>query len=179
MEVTEGPSGYARERISQAKRDERPRLIDRATTGRSSRRQEGKRPGGERSTHTHASYSQDSDYPSSNQNNKHDKTLWPSGLRRWSKVPVRKGVGSNPTGVTFLLSLFFSYESKSHTNKLSRENSLVQIRISLASLFCHCKSVRKKASLTQSIIGRSVRRRRPKNRMMSCLTFVPVYIIGG
>ena len=67
----------------------------------------GKRPGGERSTHTHASYSQDSDYPSSNQNNKHDKTLWPSGLRRWSKVPVRKGVGSNPTGVTLLLSLFF------------------------------------------------------------------------
>ena len=24
-------------------------------------------------------------------------TRWPSGLRRWSKVPVRKGVGSNPT----------------------------------------------------------------------------------
>ena len=28
-----------------------------------------------------------------------DKTLWPSGLRRWLKAPVRKGVGSNPTGV--------------------------------------------------------------------------------
>ena len=28
------------------------------------------------------------------------KTLWPSGLRRWLKAPVRKGVGSNPTGVT-------------------------------------------------------------------------------
>jgi hypothetical protein len=27
------------------------------------------------------------------------KTLWPSGLRRWLKAPVRKGVGSNPTGV--------------------------------------------------------------------------------
>ena len=26
-------------------------------------------------------------------------TTWPSGLRRWSKVPVRKGVGSNPTVV--------------------------------------------------------------------------------
>ena len=26
------------------------------------------------------------------------KTLWPSGLRRWLKAPVRKGVGSNPTG---------------------------------------------------------------------------------
>ena len=28
-------------------------------------------------------------------------TLWPSGLRRWLKVPFRKGVGSNPTGVIF------------------------------------------------------------------------------
>ena len=26
-------------------------------------------------------------------------TLWPSGLRRWLKAPVRKAVGSNPTGV--------------------------------------------------------------------------------
>ena len=26
-------------------------------------------------------------------------TLWPSGLRRWLQAPVRKGVGSNPTGV--------------------------------------------------------------------------------
>ena len=26
-------------------------------------------------------------------------TLWPSGLRRWLKAPVRKGVGSNSTGV--------------------------------------------------------------------------------
>ena len=29
------------------------------------------------------------------------ETLWPSGLRRWLKAPFRKGVGSNPTGVTF------------------------------------------------------------------------------
>ena len=29
-------------------------------------------------------------------------TLWPSGLRRWSKVPVRKGAGSNPAGVILL-----------------------------------------------------------------------------
>ena len=28
-------------------------------------------------------------------------TVWPSGLRRWLKAPVRKGVGSNPTAVTF------------------------------------------------------------------------------
>ena len=31
------------------------------------------------------------------------KTVWPSGLRRWLQVPVRKGVGSNPTAVTFQL----------------------------------------------------------------------------
>ena len=30
-----------------------------------------------------------------------DRTVWPSGLRRWLKAPVRKGVGSNPTAVTF------------------------------------------------------------------------------
>jgi hypothetical protein len=27
------------------------------------------------------------------------KTVWPTGLRRWLKAPVRKGVGSNPTAV--------------------------------------------------------------------------------
>ncbi len=27
------------------------------------------------------------------------KTVWPSGLRRWLKAPIRKGVGSNPTAV--------------------------------------------------------------------------------
>ena len=30
------------------------------------------------------------------------KTVWPSGLRRWLKAPFRKGVGSNPTAVTFV-----------------------------------------------------------------------------
>ena len=29
------------------------------------------------------------------------KTVWPRGLRRWLKAPGRKGVGSNPTAVTF------------------------------------------------------------------------------
>ena len=33
------------------------------------------------------------------------KTVWPSGLRRWLQAPVRKGVGSNPTAVTFQLHL--------------------------------------------------------------------------
>ena len=31
------------------------------------------------------------------------KTVWPSGLRRWLKAPVRKGVGSNPTAVIGVL----------------------------------------------------------------------------
>ena len=31
----------------------------------------------------------------------HTWTVWPSGLRRWLQAPVRKGVGSNPTAVTF------------------------------------------------------------------------------
>ena len=26
-------------------------------------------------------------------------TVWPGGLRRWLKAPLRKGVGSNPTAV--------------------------------------------------------------------------------
>ncbi len=29
-------------------------------------------------------------------------TIRPSGLRRWLQAPVRKGVGSNPTAVTFI-----------------------------------------------------------------------------
>ena len=35
------------------------------------------------------------------------ETLWPSGLRRWLKAPVRKGVGSNPTGVILKLQLLY------------------------------------------------------------------------
>ena len=35
------------------------------------------------------------------------ETVWPSGLRRWLKAPVRKGVGSNPTAVTSLRSFAF------------------------------------------------------------------------
>lgn len=31
------------------------------------------------------------------------KTVWPSGLRRWLQAPVRKGVGSTPTAVNFIL----------------------------------------------------------------------------
>ena len=31
------------------------------------------------------------------------KTVWPSGLRRWLKAPVRKGVGTNPTAVILAL----------------------------------------------------------------------------
>ena len=34
-------------------------------------------------------------------------TVWPSGLRRWLKAPVRKGVGSNPTAVTFSAAVFY------------------------------------------------------------------------
>ena len=33
-----------------------------------------------------------------------DMAVWPSGLRRWLQAPVRKGVGSNPTAVTFSIS---------------------------------------------------------------------------
>ena len=29
-----------------------------------------------------------------------DRTVWPSGLRRWLQAPVRKSVGSNPTAVS-------------------------------------------------------------------------------
>ena len=43
------------------------------------------------------------------------KTLWPSGLRRWLKAPVRKGVGSNPTGVTsFRIVRIFVLVSECH-----------------------------------------------------------------
>ena len=33
-------------------------------------------------------------------------TVWPSGLRRWLKAPVRKGVGSNPTAVCAVTAQF-------------------------------------------------------------------------
>ena len=41
------------------------------------------------------------------------KTVWPSGLRRWLKAPVRKGVSSNPTAVICYPSLI--YDTHTHT----------------------------------------------------------------
>ena len=37
-----------------------------------------------------------------------NKTVWPSGLRRWLQAPVRKGVGSNPTAVKLHINAFLS-----------------------------------------------------------------------
>ena len=54
------------------------------------------------------------------------KTLWPSGLRRWLKAPFRKGVGSNPTGVTFAfwqLARRCFQNRPSHTSKPSMQAS--------------------------------------------------------
>ena len=47
-----------------------------------------------------------------------NKTVWPSGLRRWLQAPVRKGVGSNPTAVIFE----FCLTQKFGTNCLSIHN---------------------------------------------------------
>ncbi len=41
-------------------------------------------------------------------------TVWPSGLRRWLQAPVRKGVGSNPTAVTFERSRAFFSQGARH-----------------------------------------------------------------
>ena len=41
------------------------------------------------------------------------RTVWPSGLRRWLKAPVRKGVGSNPTAVISLALASFDSEPTS------------------------------------------------------------------
>ena len=145
MEVTEGPSGYARERISQAKRDERPRLIDRATTGRSSRRQEERgREENEVRTHTLHILRIPLSIIKSKQQARQDSVAERSKAleERTMNIAVRKGVGSNPTGVTLLLSLFFSDKG---SPPYTVENSLEINRISLASLQCHCKSVRKKS----------------------------------
>jgi hypothetical protein len=49
-------------------------------------------------------------------------TLWPSGLRRWLQAPVRKGVGSNPTGV----SLYYCWQvSKSAMAALTQQARLL------------------------------------------------------
>ena len=44
-----------------------------------------------------------------------NKTVWPSGLRRWLQAPVRKGVGSNPTAVKFHINAFLSVLALSPT----------------------------------------------------------------
>ncbi len=54
-----------------------------------------------------------------------NKTVWPSGLRRWLQAPVRKGVGSNPTAVTLcyrknLASFLILASNKTHTHKVVR-----------------------------------------------------------
>ena len=47
-------------------------------------------------------------------------TVWPSGLRRWLKAPVRKGVGSNPTVVNFFAVFSSSRRMKSSQADLNR-----------------------------------------------------------
>ena len=42
-------------------------------------------------------------------------TVWPSGLRRWLKAPVRKGVGSNPTAVTFSVAVSYRHTPRAAT----------------------------------------------------------------
>jgi hypothetical protein len=42
----------------------------------------------------------------------HVVIIWPSGLRRQFKALVRKGVGSNPTMVNFLLLSYSTYDNK-------------------------------------------------------------------
>ena len=46
------------------------------------------------------------------------RTLWPSGLRRWLKAPVRKGVGSNPTGVMHAVGQLTSH-ARMHSQHVS------------------------------------------------------------
>ena len=47
------------------------------------------------------------------------RTVWPSGLRRWLKAPVRKGVGSNPTAVMNALGacVQLSHARQSHQSR--------------------------------------------------------------
>ena len=44
-----------------------------------------------------------------------DMTVWPSGLRRWLQAPVRKGVGSNPTAVTFSVAVSYRHTPRAAT----------------------------------------------------------------
>ena len=55
-----------------------------------------------------------------------NRTVWPSGLRRWLKAPVRKGVGSNPTAVICL-----KMTSRNH------DLNLVCLEINVQMLFPH------------------------------------------
>ena len=48
-----------------------------------------------------------------------NKTVWPSGLRRWLQAPVRKGVGSNPTAVKFHINAFLSILALSPSLQMS------------------------------------------------------------
>ena len=57
----------------------------------------------------------------SNRNPFLNKIVWPSGLRRWLKAPVRKGIGSNPTAVSFAqcIKLGPRDEAKSNNHSIS------------------------------------------------------------
>ena len=49
------------------------------------------------------------------------KTVWPSGLRRWLQAPVRTGVGSNPTAVSFAGSAGAQAPPNMHSSQLSHD----------------------------------------------------------
>ena len=48
-------------------------------------------------------------------------TVWPSGLRRWLQAPVRKGVGSNPTAVSFAGAAYAHVTASMHSSQLSHD----------------------------------------------------------
>ena len=49
------------------------------------------------------------------------KTVWPSGLRRWLQAPVRTGVGSNPTAVSFAGAAYAHVTASTHSSQLSHD----------------------------------------------------------
>ena len=76
------------------------------------------------------------------------KTVWPSGLRRWLKAPVRKGVGSNPTAVISLAHVLALWLTK--RTGTARASCLLAIWWFCQRLLCGSSVCAKQSSLKRS-----------------------------
>ena len=88
----------------------------------------------------------------------HSKTGWPSGLRRYVQVVVRKSVGSNPTPVNVgIAAIFFCFRSWQDNTKQLRGSGMCALGYLSSGTQCNIPSALTAALLPPSFSSTELR----------------------